>query len=432
MKLNIGVIVCVAIASVSCNRPVRYDLIIENASIVDFDADSVIHNKTILISSDTIAGIVDAGEPIRTRKVVDADGRIVVPGNIDSHTVVRNFLHSNGRAFQHHPKNVTTFYRNIISQNFLPFGITTLVDMETDSSWIPQINMLKSHPRFSDIIAVKQVNEKNFNTLLNNTDSVVSSEKVNYFYISDFDVAKYDLNSVDLSPNKVLFVRPTANSVFSCNCKLIEGISSIVRGVMYASNQDAMLKRQIQNVYSLAQDIPDELYILEAFNFLVENNPELLDSIVNKLATQNVSVSTGLYTLKEFAEKPSVRYDGLVLTKELKQRLNYDFSHLLNFVGKLYKAGVTLRVGNNSNYNGIAFSEEQKILADAGISVFDVFKISSLNSAKALKIDKKVGKIVKGYIADLLVYEASPFDNTSSFGQVRRIIKNGKVVKLKD
>jgi len=83
-----------------CKKTKRYDLIVENAVI--FTDSGLIEGKTILIKGYTIAGIIDAGEPIRTRKVVDA---------------------------------------------------------EPNSAWISQIESWKPNPKLTDVIAVQQVKQ---------------------------------------------------------------------------------------------------------------------------------------------------------------------------------------------------------------------------------------------------------------------------------
>lgn len=65
------------VAAISgCKPRIPYDLVIDNATILDVNTGKVSDNKTILISGNQIAGIAEAGEEHRAKEIIDAKGRL--------------------------------------------------------------------------------------------------------------------------------------------------------------------------------------------------------------------------------------------------------------------------------------------------------------------------------------------------------------------
>lgn len=407
--------ITVMVGTSGCKKPRRYDLIVENATILTDSG--LVEGKTILVKGDTIAGIIDAGELVRTRKVVDADGGIVLPGFIDCHTSIACFFKSNGKAFDTHPKSLTTFYRSIVTKHFLPYGVTTVVDAEPDTAWIPQIESWKSNPKLIDIIVAQRVEQEK--SALN-------------FYLSPYLFIKgvYGENTeANTSSNSFWTLTGIQNGL--SYPKNIEGIQSIIKPLLLLTGSSGMVESRIANVYGIKQNIPDELLTLEGISYLAENKPALLDTAATILGLNKASVSTGLYRIKHFSDSGFVSY-GIGQTQAISQRLKYNFIHLMEYVRTLHEKGVELRIGYNVPFDGSAFPKEQNLLLEAGFTIAEIVKISSFNAAKTFAIHGKKGKIAIGYTADLVVFQKNDAGNSFDFtNKIKRVIKGGRAEKTK-
>ncbi|MGE0078186.1 MAG: amidohydrolase family protein [Bacteroidales bacterium] len=435
------ILTALTILSVSCNRPIRYDLIVENATIFDVNTGEVIPGKTILVNGDSIVGIIDANEPVRTKKVVDADGRLVTPGNIDTHVSFEKAIYSTHKNADNHPKVLTTFYRSRFSRNYLPYGITTALDMGTEQQWLDQIYQWKQNPKFTDLLV--SLNMEPFYDLdLNEFDSKIQnalndlfSKNVKYIYVDKC-----------LSPEKSKLLKQRANqkniTIFEkidsspCSLKESPNIEHIYSPILYVFDKYGDRKavdKQIENIYGKATKLPEEIYTLEVFKFIVENSPELLDTIIASIDPKTVSISSNLHSLAEYCDlnhfKSEINSDKIKLSNELKHRVAYNFNHMLSFVKRMHDSNISLRIGTNSQNAGKAFVAEQMILADAGINAADIIKISTINAAKALGIDNQVGSIEVGKKANLVIYDESPLDNPINFASTRRVVKSGRLFK---
>ncbi len=430
---RLRIISTLALTIVSCNRPIRYDLIVENAEIFDTKTGEVTTGKTILIIGDSIVGIINSDEPVRTKKVVDADGRLVTPGNIDTHINFEKAIYSTHKNADNHPKILTNFYRSKCSKNYLPYGITTIVDMTKDFNWASQMVKWQANPKFSDLIVAYTFSDieqssKSIDVLL----SDLSSIGVNHIYISNDKNTSLTKNIIEMASQKEIdvFIKPK-NSFSDNNYINIEYIYSPIINTFERNFDKKLLLNQVENVYGNV-DVPEEIYALEAFKYIVENNPALLDTLANKLSKSPISISTKLNSMAQYTDMSHMESNNqnqFKLSKELKHRITYSFNHLLSFVKRIHNSGTTLRIGTNTEDGGMAFISEQLLLAEAGISSSDIIKISTINAAKVLKIDNQFGSIEIGKKADLIIYDQNPLDDYKNFASTRRVIKSGKLFK---
>ena len=139
-------------------------------------------------------------------------------------------------------------------------------------------------------------------------------------------------------------------------------------------------------------------------------------------------------------------YDKIYLIREhfedgeqsfYQTQLFGDLTHLLSTNMEnalvLQDAGVLMGTGTDSAFPpgtwfGEALHHELELLVEAGLEPLEVIKMATSNGAKILQVDSKVGSIVTGKIADLLVVNGNPSDNISNTRNIRYIIQAGKIV----
>jgi imidazolonepropionase-like amidohydrolase len=60
---------------------------------------------------------------------------------------------------------------------------------------------------------------------------------------------------------------------------------------------------------------------------------------------------------------------------------------------------------------GFCFARELEMLEEAGFRPLEVIKLATVNGAKLLRLDDRLGRVRKGFIADLLVVNGNPLEN---------------------
>jgi len=67
-------------------------------------------------------------------------------------------------------------------------------------------------------------------------------------------------------------------------------------------------------------------------------------------------------------------------------------------------------------------------LAEAGMAPMEILKAATSNVAKAYRLDKDVGTLEAGKIADVVILDANPLENVRNYRRISTVIKDGRVV----
>jgi imidazolonepropionase-like amidohydrolase len=96
---------------------------------------------------------------------------------------------------------------------------------------------------------------------------------------------------------------------------------------------------------------------------------------------------------------------------------------------RLFDQGAILALGTDRTW-GPAVHMELELLHEAGIPLFDLVKIATLNAAIYLGKDKDLGSIERGKLADLLLLRADPTKDVANFQAIDAVFKGGERVDL--
>ena len=105
-------------------------------------------------------------------------------------------------------------------------------------------------------------------------------------------------------------------------------------------------------------------------------------------------------------------------------------------MGWMAKKGVKLIVGTDSpvNWNGLGGEAglngwlELQAMAQAGVSLEQIFIAATSRNAQALKLDANIGSIASGKYADLLILNTNPLRAIAAWNDIDTVIVRGKVI----
>jgi imidazolonepropionase-like amidohydrolase len=94
--------------------------------------------------------------------------------------------------------------------------------------------------------------------------------------------------------------------------------------------------------------------------------------------------------------------------------------------------GVKMAVGTDSGCpytdpDHFAYAEELKIYNDNGMEPIDIFTCATLNGAKLLRIDDKVGTLEVGKVADVILIDGDPLKDITVCRNIERTYRGGKL-----
>lgn len=154
----------------------------------------------------------------------------------------------------------------------------------------------------------------------------------------------------------------------------------------------------------------------EAWNSLNLENNVVADSLIQFLSDKKTFVCP---TLAVF-EKQSDRSDSIEVN---------GFGNMVKFVGLAKNGGVRIVVGSHTwvpyAETGFAYFREMELLQDAGLSTLEVIQAATIENARFLRIDERLGSIEEGKIADLILVEGDPSKDIQAMRNVKRVMLNG-------
>lgn len=108
-----------------------------------------------------------------------------------------------------------------------------------------------------------------------------------------------------------------------------------------------------------------------------------------------------------------------------------EFDKDLEVVGAMAKAGVGILAGTDSQnpytFYGFSLHDELGLLVRAGLTPMQALQASTLNAATFFGMEKDLGTIEQGKIADLVLLDANPLDEIGNTKKIDAVVYGGKL-----
>ena len=99
---------------------------------------------------------------------------------------------------------------------------------------------------------------------------------------------------------------------------------------------------------------------------------------------------------------------------------------------KVWDAGIAVVMGtdagNIGTLHGPSVFREMELMRRAGLTPLEVLRSATVNGAKAMGLERELGILEPGRLADLLVLDADPLADLNNLGRIHRVIKDGRVL----
>lgn len=441
--------------SLQASAQKKADLLIKNARVFDSKTGALSLNQTILIKGGIIIKVTGKQKKYSATKTIDAGGKLVSPGFVDTHIHPTDVYRAYGPLPEYFPKDSLVLYRKRLSDTYLPYGVTTAMIMGQSEKWLQPILSWHADPQpnYLDLYTVggalisdegrkPYINHVIVDSPLAAKQKVIEYNKLGIRHIKlywklrrpEFEAALKTADSLGMKvyghvDQNVMFI----DSSVDIGLRNYEHILTLATSVLDLQKDGKDFNLQMQKQYApAAANLPIMKFVerLEMFRFIHDKKPAAIDSLIDKLSKSNSTFSTGFHLL---AEQFGLTYfttnikSDTSLSNEQAARCRENFKILMGYVKQLVDKGVKLRIGTDWPSGGKAIISEQLLLSENGFTIPAILQISTINGAKALGLDHKYGSIEKGKKADLLIWDKSPFDNYRNFLASKTIIKDGVV-----
>jgi imidazolonepropionase-like amidohydrolase len=119
---------------------------------------------------------------------------------------------------------------------------------------------------------------------------------------------------------------------------------------------------------------------------------------------------------------------GMTPPPGLDDTYRKSFAKMLDLTGLLYRSGLSIEAGTDS-MAGFALHHELELEVQAGIPAAQVLQNATLNAARIMSLDKDLGSIAPGKLADVILVDGDPTQNISDIRKTVVVVKDGVLYK---
>ena len=380
------------------------------ARIITMKGDEVIENGSVLIENNKIISIGKAADVKvpEQAKVVDLNGKTIMPGMVDVHAHLRTS--PDGIS----PQTDWSYLAN------LSFGVTTAHDPSSNTEMVfSQAEMLKAGrmigPRLYSTGSILYGADADMKVVVNSLDDALSSlrrlKAVGAFSVKSYNQPRREQRQQILEAARQLKMEvvPEGGSTFYTNLNMvIDGHTGLEHSLPVSPvyKDVVSLWKNTQVGYTPTLIVAyggqwGENYWYDRTN--VWENERLLAftprSIIDERARRR--------TTSEYGD-----YNHIDVSKAAKQ---------------LADAGVKVNLGAHGQIQGLGAHWELWMLAQGGMSPLQAIRAATLNGASYLGMDKEFGSLEVGKLADLVIMDANPLEDIRNSEKIKYVMINGRL-----
>jgi imidazolonepropionase-like amidohydrolase len=104
---------------------------------------------------------------------------------------------------------------------------------------------------------------------------------------------------------------------------------------------------------------------------------------------------------------------------------------MLDNLRRVWDAGIPVAMGtdagNVGTLHGPSVFREMELMTQAGLTPLQVLRAATVNGARAMRMERELGAIEPGRLADLVILDADPTQAVVNLSRIHRVVKDGHV-----
>jgi hypothetical protein len=385
-------------------------ILIKNARLVTMKGDEVIEQGDILIENNRIKAIGKTGTLDAVgATVIDATGKTITPGFIDTHAHM-------WPTWGLHKNSVWIYAAN------LAYGVTTTRDPQTattdvltygdmvEAGVVPGPRVYSTGPG----VGYWMYNLKS----LEQTKSVLKqySKYYNTQYIKMYLVGNRQHRQWVIMAAKEQQLMPTTEGGLDYKLnmtQLFDGYPGHEHSIpvfpLYSDVTQTIAKSKMAYTPTLLVAYGGPW----AENYYYTTESPLHDVKLNRFTPYN--------ELNEKARRRVGNLGGWFAPED------HVFQKHAQGVNSIVKQGGLAGVGSHGQLQGLGYHWELWSIASGDMRALDALKVATILGAESLGLDKELGSIEVGKLADLVILDKNPLENIRNTNTITHVVKDGRV-----
>jgi imidazolonepropionase-like amidohydrolase/Tol biopolymer transport system component len=383
---------------------------LKGARIITMKGDQVIADGTIIIEDNKILNIGKAADIAipANAKVIDVTGKTIMPGIIDVHA----HIHTSPDGLS--PQQDWAYLTN------LAFGVTTAHDPSSNTEMVfSQSEMIKAGrmvgPRLYSTGSILYGADGNAKVVINSLDDALFHLKrlkaVGAFSVKSYNQPRREQRQQILEAARQLKMEvvPEGGSTYFTNMNMIaDGHTGIEHSIPLSP-----LYKDVNTFWNNTNVGYTPTLIVAYGGLWGENYWYDRTNVWENERLMN-------FTPRSIVDKRSRR-------RPTAEYGDYNHIQVSKAVKKIADGGTKVNLGAHGQLQGLGAHWELWMLVQGGMSPLQAIRCATLNGASYLGMDKEIGSLEIGKLADLVVMDDNPLDDIRNSEKIKYVMINGRI-----
>jgi imidazolonepropionase-like amidohydrolase/Tol biopolymer transport system component len=380
------------------------------ARVITMKGDEVIADGTVVVDRNRIVAVGPRASTAvpADAKVIDAAGKTIVPGYVDVH------WHGAMGADELIPQ------QSWVNYAALTFGVTTLHDPSNNTSEIfTSAEMAKAGsivgPRIFSTGTILYGAKAPFKADISSLDDALSHlrrmKAVGAISVKSYNQPRRDQRQQVLEAARQLgiMVVPEGGSLFEHNMTMVvDGHTGVEHSIPVA------------NIYGDVQQLWP--------GTKVGYTPTLIVGYGGLWGENYWYAKTNVWENKRLLTfVPRRIIDGRSRRRTMAPEDEWNHFSNAKIAADLLHRGVSVQLGAHGQRESLGAHWEMWMFVQGGMTPLEALRCGTLNGARYLGMDKDIGSIEPGKLADLAILDANPLENIRNSESVKYTVVNGRV-----
>ncbi len=384
------------------------------ATVISMKGDEVLSDATIVVERNRIKAIGKSGSvtiPANAAKV-DVSGKYIMPGLIDVHA------HIGTGSNDITPQTHWGYYAN------LGFGVTTAHDPSSGTEMVfSNSEMLKAGilvgPRLYSTGTILYGAEAQFKAIINSLDDAMSHlrrlKAVGAFSVKSYNQPRRDQRQQVIEAARALkmMVVPEGGSTFFWNMSMI-----------------------LDGHTGIEHSIPVSPLYKDATTLLAKSKtgytPTLIVSYGGLWGENYWYMKTKVWENERLLTfTPRSIIDSRSRRRMMADEDDWNYMENAKAAKGALAAGAKVQLGAHGQLQGLGAHWELWMFVQGGMTPLEAIRSGTLSGAEYLGLDKDLGSLEAGKLADLIVLDKNPLENIQNSETITYVMKNGRLYNAK-
>jgi Tol biopolymer transport system component len=382
-------------------------VVLRGARLITMKGREIIENGDIVVTDDRIVAIGRSGSakvPTGAR-VIDVKGKTIIPGYVDTHAHLRGgggVLRNNNWSYM----------------AALAYGVTTARDPSTGTDVFAYEDLIESGnvmgPRLFDTGPALQ-DQQNIRSLEDARNIIT---RYRDYYGTNY-IKQYGPG--ERKARQWLMMAAREKRVTA----VTEPYMDVVKDV-----NDAL-----DGYHEMGHGWPIFPIYKDLVTLIAETKMTHTATLTTTFGGPTVFAEEYFYYRRNFHDDPKLRrftpheqVDQRALRRSNWYAENqFVFKQQAEGIKKMIDAGGLVAIGGHGNFQGMGYHWEMEMHTMGGVPARDVLRAATINGAISLGLDKDIGSLEVGKLADLQVLDRNPINDIQNTLSIRYVMKNGRL-----